>query len=138
MDPGRDILWKTPVPVRGYSSPIVHGDRVYLTGEGERVMAFDARTGKLLWNVALTPPPAPPLKEDEDPFEPGESGTASPTACTDGQRVIAFFGTGVLGCVDRSGAQVWAKRLVVRPRNSFGLAASPVLHKGMVPGDLNQ
>jgi len=132
VDPATDTLWKTPVPADGYSSPIVWGDRIFLTGEDHRIMAFDADRGTLLWDTALQVAPEPPLGEDEWPFEPGEYGTATPTACTDGRGVYAFWSTGVLGCVTPDGKQVWAKRLVVRPPNVYGLSASPAVFEGVV------
>ena len=127
-----DTLWKTLIPVEGHSSPIVWGNRIVLTGEEHRIMAFDADSGTLLWNTALQAPPEPPLGEDEWPFEPGEFGTASATACTDGEGVYAMFSTGVIGCVNMAGEQVWVKQLVVRPPNIYGLSASPVTRDGVV------
>ena len=132
IDPKTDVLWKSPVPASGHSSPIVWGRRVFLTGEGMRILAFDRLTGKLLWNTQLQVDPAPPADDEEEPFDPGEYGAASPTACTDGHRVYAFFGSGVIGCVDLDGRQIWSERLVDRPNNSFGLAASPILHNNVL------
>jgi len=130
LDPAQHTVWKTPCPEGGFSSPIVHGDRVFLTAKGGRVLAFDRHRGRLLWDTALQVPPLPPLAEGADDFEPGMAGLAAPTPVTDGRRVYAFFGDGVIGAVDFAGKQVWAKRLVVRPLNMYGLAASPVLHRG--------
>ncbi len=132
LDPARHTIWKTPLPIGGFSSPIVYGDRIFLTVKGGRILAFDRQGGKLLWDTALRVPPLPPLAEEAEEFKPGFSGLAAPTPCADGRGVYAFFGDGVIGGVDFTGRQIWAKRLVVRPLNMYGLAASPVLHKGLL------
>ncbi len=131
LDPAKHMAWRTPLAAAGNSSPIVWGDRIFLTGEGLGILAFDRSTGKPLWDTALTAPLASGAADEED-HEPSEYGTASATACTDGERVYAFFGSGVIGCVDFTGKQVWAKRLVDHPANTFGLAASPIVHNGVV------
>lgn len=130
IDLTRDVRFKVAVLAAGQSSPIVWGDRIFLTGEGQRVMAFDRATGRLLWNTELKAGANLDLPGDEDfKVDLDSTGTAAATAVTDGRFVYAFFGTGVLGCVDMEGKQAWAKRLLVgKPRNSFGLAASPVLY----------
>ncbi len=130
IDLARDLRFKTAVPAKGHSSPVVWGERVYLTGEGDRIMAFDRGSGKLLWNTALDAPAPVTMPGDEDAqVNADDTGPAAPTACTDGRRVYAFFGSGVLGCVDLAGGQVWSQRIVPgTPRNSMGLAASPVLY----------
>lgn len=132
FDPARDVRWKTPVEAKGFSSPIVWGDRIYLSAEPNDVLAFDRTTGKQLWRRTLQAAPPPPLPEGEWPWEPGQAGLASPTPCTDGRRVYAFYGDGVLGCVDLAGKQVWARRLVDRPDSAYGLAASPIVHNGLI------
>jgi len=128
------VLYRVPVPARGHSSPVVWGNRIFLTGDGERIMAFDRADGKLLWDVALPshPPIGPPGDEPLGQTNK-DTGPAAPTPCTDGRRVYAFFGSGVLGCVDFDGRHVWTQRLVRgRPRNGYGLAASPVLYGDLV------
>lgn len=132
IDPEKDLRFKVDVPARGKSSPIIWGDRIYLSGEGNRIMAFDRASGRLLWNTALAAPAgdAPP---GEGPEPSPDTGTAAPTPVTDGQYVCASFGTGLIGCVDRDGKQAWARRLVPgRPGNEYGLASSPALYGGLV------
>ena len=124
------LRWKVAVPAEGNNSPIIWGDRIFLTGKGQRIMAFDRATGKLLWNTAVTAPPAKAGQEDAS--DESQAGPAAPTACTDGQRVFAFFGSGVLGCVDMNGKQLWANRLTDGMENGYGLAASPIVHNGLV------
>ncbi|MCY3018324.1 MAG: PQQ-binding-like beta-propeller repeat protein [Planctomycetota bacterium] len=134
FDLAKDVLFRVDVPAKGHSSPIVWGERIFLTGEGDRVMAFDRASGKLLWNIALKAP-VPASIPDDEKFKPltKDTGMAAPTPCTDGKRVYAFFGSGVLGCTDCDGQQLWTTRLVLgKPRSSYGLASSPVLYGNLV------
>ena len=91
---GENILWKAPIPRHGYSSPIVWGNRIFLTGgeeESRELCCFDAETGELLWTV-----------EDKDvrgapaqlPVVNDNTGWAAPTPVTDGNRVFVMFATG--------------------------------------------
>jgi outer membrane protein assembly factor BamB len=128
----QDKRYSTSLPASGRSSPIVWNDRVYLTGDDGSVMALDAVTGKLLWNTAIEATPATGQADREEPGPPsggGSTGPATPTPVTDGQFVYAFFGNGIMGCVNANGKQVWARRLTNSgPRNTYGLASSPVLY----------
>ena len=128
IDRRKDVRFRVAAPAKGQSSPIIWGDRIYLSGEGNRIMAFERASGKLLWNTALAAPDGDAASE-EGP-EPGpDTGTAAPTPVTDGQYVCASFGTGLIGCVGRDGRQVWARRLVPgRPGSEYGLASSPALY----------
>ncbi len=141
LDLAKDTRFSTPVPARGRSSPIVWGNRIYLTGEDACVMAFDRETGTLQWNTTLKAIKPRPLvanpgaasePDDGEPPRPsmgGSAGGAAPTPVTDGQFVYAFFGNGTLGCVDAGGKQIWAKALAAgKPKNMYGLAGSPVLY----------
>lgn len=126
VDPATDVVWRVPVPAQGPGSPVIWGDRIYLTGEPDRILAFDRASGALLWDTPIGGP-------GEETFEPSQAGLAAPTACTDGRRVYAFFGSGVMGCVDAvTGEFLWNRPLVENPNNPFGLAASPVLYGDLV------
>jgi outer membrane protein assembly factor BamB len=133
--PGRSSpisKWKVPIPAIGHSSPILWGNHIFLTGQPNRIFAFDACSGKLLWDKVLDIAPAEPPSADEPPWQPGEYGTAVPTPCTDGECVYAFFGDGVVGCLDFEGKQVWSKRIITRPQSSYGLASSPILYRDLL------
>ncbi|MEJ2701717.1 MAG: hypothetical protein P8Z79_04680 [Sedimentisphaerales bacterium] len=92
---GDGILWKTKVPLPGNNSPIVWGNRIFLSGgdpNGMAVFCFDTASGKLLWKGDVT---KAPVKPDEEPIEPMEdTGWAAPTAVTNGRFVCAIFVTG--------------------------------------------
>jgi outer membrane protein assembly factor BamB len=129
---GRGILWKTRAPLSGNSSPVVWGDRVFLSGGDAndlQVYCFDAASGDLLWTGDVTRVRPMP---DEDPYEPMEdTGFATPTVVTDGRRVCAIFVTGDVGCFDFNGRKVWEKSLGL-PDSSYGYAASLAIYQNMI------
>ncbi len=123
VESGEGILWKTPVPLPGNSSPVVWENLAFLTGadENERVvMCFDTLEGKLLWQTEI---PGTPESTEEPPEVMEDTGFAAPTAATDGRRVYAMFANGDVGAVDFDGKVVWSKSLGI-PKNSYGHAAS--------------
>ncbi len=119
IESGDGVLWKTEVPVHGFNSPIVWGNRLFLTGgdeEGQEIFCFDADTGKQLWSKTVaTTVELPEVAE--------ETGYAAPTMATDGQRVFAIFATGELAAFDFEGNPVWQKNLGV-PTNPYGMGSS--------------
>ena len=145
-----NVAWKMDVPGRGWSSPVVWGDRVFVTtvvseGEmeqpkkglyfgGERkeiptstyrwlVLCFDLNSGRELWRQearSSTPPNQLHIKNTY----------ASETPVTDGERVYASFGNVGLFCYDLEGKRLWSTNWPpVKTRNGWGSAASPVLHQ---------
>jgi outer membrane protein assembly factor BamB len=120
---GKNILWKTPVPLKGYNSPVVWGKRVFLSGADQQrreVYCFDADHGKLLWQQTVPSTPqstARTLRVGED------TGYASSTTATDGRRVFAIFANGDLAAFDVAGKLAWSKSLGI-PENSYGYASS--------------
>ena len=113
------VQWKTALPGPGASSPIVLGDRVYLTcytGYGvdrenpgnpsdlqRHLLAVDRHSGDIVWTETVA------STHDEDPYEGfiTEHGYASSTPVTDGERIYVFFDkTGVVA-FDLSGQQLW-------------------------------
>ncbi|MBE3097735.1 MAG: PQQ-binding-like beta-propeller repeat protein [Planctomycetes bacterium] len=128
---GEGILWKTPVPLPGENSPVVWGDRVFLTGateEKREVYCFDAATGNLLWQKAVQTPEGAAL---EPPEVLEDTGFAAPTAATDGRRTAAIFANGDIACFDYAGRQLWARNLGTI-KNSYGYASSLHLYRGRV------
>lgn len=118
-----NILWKTEVPGTGNSSPIVWGDRVFLTtaynrGQRRSILCFRRSDGELLWETFA--PDAEPERAH------GKNRHASPTPATDGERVYAYFGNHGLLAVDFEGETVWHRPLT--PASPFhGIATSPLL-----------
>ena len=106
---GKGILWKTPIPLPGNNSPIVWGDRVFLSGataEKREVYCFDANSGSILWQKAVE---NVPFSSPEPPEVSEEAGFAASTMATDGQRVYAIFANGDTICFDFIGRQIWAR-----------------------------
>jgi len=120
---GHGILWKTEVPLSSPNSPVVWGDKVFLSGatkEKREVYCFDAQSGKLLWQRPVR------VSRREPPGLLEATGYAASTMATDGQRAFAIFATGELAAFDFAGNKVWARDLG-QPENSYGYAASLAL-----------
>ena len=143
------VAWKTPIPGRGWSSPIVWGERIFITTAikegvereavkkglylgGDRpapkdvhrwvVYCLDLNGGKIVWEREVhrgIPEHGHHLKNT----------LASETPVTDGERVYAYFGNVGMFCFDLEGKPLWSKRWENVPtRFGWGTAASPVLH----------
>lgn len=126
---GTNVVWKVRTPRPGFSSPIVWGDSLFVTG-GDRqnrdLYCYDATTGDMCWTAhadnILGSPVRPPRVTDD-------TGYAAPTPATDGIRVYAIFATGDVMAVDFDGNRVWARNLGPSD-NPYGHASSLVVHRG--------
>jgi outer membrane protein assembly factor BamB len=123
--------WKAPIPGKGWSSPIVHDGRIFLTTavpseedptqrHSLRALCLDAATGETLWDVEVF------VKQ----MRPGEkinpkNSFASPTPITDGQHVFVHFGPDGTACLDRDGKRIWANDRL-RYNSVHGAGGSPV------------
>ena len=136
-DATTNVRWKTPLPGPGHSSPVVWGDRVFLTAfraaagirsyfsnRGELlVLALDSRNGRILWERNVG---APQIEATHSTNAP-----ASPTPVTDGRLVYAHFGSRGLVAYDFEGRQVWVKPLGPF-QNEWGSASSPILYNNLL------
>ncbi len=128
---GKNVVWKTPVPKKGYNSPVIWGNKVFLSGadnQSREVYCFDRSSGKVLWKQLVdkiqgTPATAPKVTED--------TGFAAPSLTTDGNRVYAMFADGDIICFDMDGNRVWARNLGL-PDNHYGHASSLIMYKDKV------
>lgn len=130
---GEGVLWKTPVPLPGYSSPVVWGDRVLLTGadqDSREVYCLDSRTGRMLWKTPVGDGPGPPRVWKHPSY-------AAPTAVCDGRGVFVMFAGGDVARLDMDGRTVWHRRLPA-PENTYGHCSSPVLHAGRLILQIDQ
>jgi outer membrane protein assembly factor BamB len=128
------LAWKANVPGRGFSSPVIWGDRIFVTtavptastAPGSRaiaehrflVMAFDRRTGKTLWEKVAT------VATPHEGYHAQYGSYASNSPITDGRHVIAFFGSRGLYAYTLDGELVWKKEFnPLRMYNGFGEGA---------------
>ena len=145
----KNVRWKVALPGKGHSTPIVWGDRIFLTtavpyGEAlppkhstapgthdgvpvtQRhefvVLAVNRRDGKILWQKSV---------HKKLPNEGGHTtgSLASNSAVTDGEHVFAYFGSHGLYCLDMHGEVKWQKQFgEMQTKHGHGESASPVLH----------
>lgn len=136
-----NVLWKTALPGAGTSSPIVSGDRIFLTsytgynvprqpaGSPEQLtrhlLCLNTADGRMVWQKAV------PAKLPEQAKIREEHGYASNTPVTDGQQVYAFLGKSGVFAFDFQGNQIWQAD-VGSDLSGWGSAASPVLHEDLV------
>jgi outer membrane protein assembly factor BamB len=144
-----NVAWKKDIPGRGWSSPIVWDDRIFLTTVQSDGEVEAPKKGLYFGGERRTPPPGRHqwlvhcLKWDDgsvlwkhevhsgDPANPlhVKNTYASETPVTDGERVYAYFGNVGLFCMDMNGKRLWSKTWPpVKTRYGWGSAASPVLH----------
>ncbi|MBU1186861.1 MAG: PQQ-binding-like beta-propeller repeat protein [Acidobacteria bacterium] len=163
---GANILWKTPIPGLGHSSPVVWDNKVFITtavGEGGkeaylkvglfgespdnpenfvhhfRLYCLDRTTGKIIWEKTAhsgVPQIARHIK----------SSHANSSPATDGKHVLAFFGSEGLYCYDMEGELLWKKDFGLLDAGAFdypeirwGFGCSPVIHDGkaVILADVN-
>jgi outer membrane protein assembly factor BamB len=155
---GTNIKWKTPIPGLAHSSPVVCGDRVFITsavssdpdpylrvglyGESPdhpedivhefKVYCLEAKSGKIIWEQTAHSG-IPQVKRHI------KSTHANCSPATDGKHVVAFFGSEGLYCYDFDGQILWKKDLGYLDAGAFNyaeiqwaFASSPVIHDGRV------
>jgi len=121
----QNVMWKTPVPGRGWSSPSVAGGRVWVTtsikenGASLRAIAFDSSTGRETVNVEVF------HLRSADLTNPKNSH-ASPTPIVEGDRVYVHFGAQGTAALTTTGEIVWKARLSYESQHGNG--GSPVLY----------
>ncbi len=126
------VLWKTPLPGEGTSSPILVGDKIYLTcyrGNAEKLerllLCCDRASGKLLWQKEV-----PSQLPEQDKIR-DDHGYASSTLAANDKQLFGFFGKSGVFAFDHAGKQLWQTD-VGSELNGWGSAASPVLYKNLV------
>ena len=155
---GTNIRWKARIPGLGHSSPVVWGDKIFVTtaeGEGKeaylkvgrygsspdnpedfthhyRLYCLDKKTGEIIWEKTAysgKPKVARHIK----------SSHANCTPATDGQHVLVFFGSQGLYCYDMDGELLWTRDLGYLDAGAFdipeiqwGFGSSPIIHEDKV------
>ncbi len=158
IDKSANVRWKIPIPGLGLSSPIVWGEHVFLStsisgGEPAKlktglygdirsvdddsvcrwiVYCIDKGTGRIIWE-RTSHSGVPKVKRHP------KSTHANSTLATDGEHVVAFFGSEGLYCYDMKGNQLWSKDLgtldsafFVAPTAQWEFGSSPLIHEGKV------
>jgi outer membrane protein assembly factor BamB len=141
--PQENVVWKTALPGPGGSSPIVLGDRIFLTcysGYGvpgtpggspaelkRHLLCLNRADGRIAWNREI--PPA----SDEQAYEGyvQRHGYASSTPATDGERIYCFFGKRGVMAFDLTGKPLWTTS-VGTGEHRYGSGTSPVVYKNHV------
>jgi outer membrane protein assembly factor BamB len=139
--PESGVAWKIELPGAGASTPIVLGQRIYLTcfsGYGvpgqpggdvaqlkRHVVCLNRRDGKALWERTV------PTKRPEQEATRENHGYATSSPATDGERLYVFFGTSGVFAYDLDGKPLWQADVGVGT-SGWGSAASPIVHNGMV------
>jgi outer membrane protein assembly factor BamB len=120
IGPDRHVIWKVPLPP-GHSSPVIHGERIYLTAVRGRTLltlGLDRKTGAILWEAEVAHQGLEKIH--------GIGSHAQPTTVTDGDRVISVFGSSGLHCYDPAGKLLWERRMGPF-KSEFGASSSPIL-----------
>jgi outer membrane protein assembly factor BamB len=154
----RNVAWSTAIPGLGHSSPIVWGDRIFvttavssdpksvfqypLTGQLDqrtdlarhqfKIYCLDKRTGKILWEKVAAELEPRVARHPHNSY-------ASATPATDGKRVVAFFGSEGLYAFDLEGKLLWKQDVGPLDQGAFdvpeykwGSASSPIIYKDLV------
>ena len=153
-----NILWKTPIPGLGHSSPILWGDHVFVTSavsgsansqfvhgltdtgasaddnskHSWRVYCLNKNTGRIIWERAVYEG-VPKVKRHV------KASYANPTPATDGKHLVVSFGSEGLYCFDLEGKLLWKQDLGILDggwssdsNSHWGFGSSPVIHDGKV------
>src|SRR5687767_3887490 len=157
VDAGENPGWRTPIPGLAHAAPTVWNGRIYVAtavrpGKAElkvglygdiasandqvahqwRLLAVDKANGKVVWDQ-LGHEAVPRVKRHT------KASHCNSTPATDGQRIVALFGSEGLFCFDMDGRSIWKKDLGPMDSGFFqvrsaqwGFASSPVIHDGKV------
>ena len=128
---GSNIKWKTAIPLPGKSSPVIWGNKIYLTGAEEKeleVYCIDKNSGEILWTGSGTDFQG---SSQEIPESDLEAGTAVPTAAVWENGVCAMFGNGNIVCFDHDGKLTWGRNIGV-PQTIYGFTSSLLIFKNLL------
>ena len=125
----RNVRWKTAIPGRGWSSPAIQGDQIWLTtateeGKSLRAICVDRQSGAILQNIEVFRLNVPGRVN-------AKNSLASPTPVLDGDRVYVHFGAFGTACISQSGKILWRTRLEY-DNGQHGPGGSPVLYENLL------
>src|SRR4029079_12114151 len=132
-----NVAWKADIPGKGWSSPSLFQNRLYLTtavpldgenaggGQSLRALCVDAANGRIVWNVEIFQQAA------DAPSIHSKNSHASPTPLVEGGRVYVHFGHAGTACLDLTGKVIW-KDTSHGYEPVHGNGGSPLLVEGLL------
>ena len=125
----QNVRWKTAIPGRGWSSPVIQGERIWLTtatedGRSLRAIAVDLNSGAIQKDIELFRLKSPRLMNAKNSF-------ASPTPVIEGDRVYLHFGAYGTACITQAGEILWKTKLEY-DNGQHGPGGSPVLYDDLL------
>ena len=123
-----NIRWRAALDGPGNSTPIVIGQRVYVThapakSNARGILCFDRNTGEVLWKHFTEYAEAEPTHQT-NPF-------VSSSPVSDGKRVVAWYGSAGVFCYDLDGNVLWQRDLG-KVEHIWGYGSSPVIYEGLI------
>ena len=123
-----NIVWKTPIPGQGWSSPVVFDDRVFVTtatdaGASFRLLCLDRLTGTVLWNKQI--------HRQKPGHKQNFNSYATPTPVTDGRYIYVMAFDGTIAAVSNEGNIIWTHQ-EFEYYSEHGLAVSPILYRDLL------
>jgi outer membrane protein assembly factor BamB len=134
---GTNVKWKVDLTMPGYNSPVIWGDRLYLSAADEtahEIYCFNVNDGSQLWKQVVPKQegaPATPPKVTDD------TGFAAPTMAAHGDQVFAIFANGDLVSYDKDGKLVWGRNVGL-PNNHYGHSSSLIAYDKFLYVQLDQ
>lgn len=128
-----NIAWRSVLPGRGLSSPLILGERVFVTcASGPKqdrlhVICFDTKDGKKIWERQFWATGQTACHD--------KTGVAAPSPASDGQRIYAIFSSNDMVCLDRDGNLIWFRGLMrdyPEASNGLGMSSSLLVVGGVV------
>ena len=125
----KNVRWKIPIPGRGWSSPAIQGDRIWLTtateeGKSLRAIAIDRNTGAIRQNIEV-------FRLKSAGQINSKNNQASPTPVIEADRVYLHFGANGTACLTQSGEIIWKTRLEY-DNGQHGPGGSPVIYDNLL------
>jgi outer membrane protein assembly factor BamB len=123
-----NIAWKAEIPGSGWSSPVIAGERLWVTtateeGRSLRLVCLDAETGREVYDVEA-------LRQESPQRVHTKNSHASPTPVVEGDRLYVHFGAAGTACLSIDGKVIWRNQLEYNMVHGPG--GSPVLHEGLL------
>ncbi|MCA1576564.1 MAG: PQQ-binding-like beta-propeller repeat protein [Acidobacteria bacterium] len=125
----KNVRWKTAIPGRGWSSPVIQGERIWLTtateeGRSLRAIGVNVNTGSIEQNVEIFQLKSPKLMNLKNSF-------ASPTPVVEGDRVYLHFGAYGTASITQAGEIVWKTKLEY-DNGQHGPGGSPIVYDDLL------